>query len=310
MIVTVTPNPSIDRTIRVPKLVRGAVIRATSADSEAGGKGVNVSRALAIHGHASVAVVPLSPESEPGFFALLGGAATLRTVPVAGAIRVNVSVIEPDGTVTKLNEPGPRLGPAEVDALVDCLVSLADEAEWVVGCGSLPQEVQVDFYASVARRLPKRVRFAVDADGEALRAALDGRPTLIKPNREELERLVGAPLPSLGDVVEAAVDLVRRERTGGLLVSLGADGAVFVDGAGATHCEARIDDAVNTVGAGDALLAGFLAAGAGAGALEAAVAWAVAACRSPGTQLRRVTPADEAAVVRHDQVRADRLLAA
>ena len=169
--------------------------------------------------------------------------------------------------------------------------------EWVVGCGSLPPGVAEAFYARLAERVGTSARIAVDADRGALRAALSRPLALVKPNRSELEELVGRPLETLGAVVDAATELVSTgvER---VLVSLGADGAVFVDASGAAyHAVAPIDDVVNPVGAGDALLAGFLAGGADAGALPTAIAWSVAACRAAGTRMPPVTPRDEAAVV-------------
>ena len=309
MIVTVTPNPSIDRTLRIPPLVRGHVIRAVSATAEAGGKGINVARALALHGEATVAVAPLSAASAATFTALLGAAAPLDAVPVAGPARVNVSLVEGDGTVTKVNEPGPELSPAEVDAILARVSDLATGARCVAGCGSLPPGAPPDLYARMAARLPGRVRVAVDADGVALRQAAGAGVTLLKPNLAELESLVGSSLPTLGAVIDAATDLLAGG-IGGVLVSLGADGAVYVDSDGATHAEAHIDDLVNTVGAGDALLAGFLAAGGGHEALRTAVAWSVAACRSPGTQMRVVAARDAEAVRVHEVPRVDRRLAA
>jgi 1-phosphofructokinase len=309
VIVTVTPNPSIDRTLRIPPLVRGRVIRAVSATAEAGGKGINVARALALHGEATVAIAPLSAASAATFTALLGAAAPLDAVPITGSARVNVSLVEDDGTVTKVNEPGPELSSTEVDALVARVAELAAGAGWVAGCGSLPPGAPPDLYARIAARLPGRVRVAVDADGVALREAADAGVALLKPNLAELEGLVGVALPTLGAVIEAATALVARG-VDGVLVSLGADGAAFVDSARATHAEARIDDVVNTVGAGDALLAGFLAAGGGHEGLRSAVAWSVAACRSPGTQMRVVAARDVEVVQVHDVLRVDRRLAA
>jgi 1-phosphofructokinase len=309
VIVTITPNPSIDRTLRIPPLIRGGVQRASSATAEAGGKGVNVSRALASEGHATLAIVPLSASAGALFSSMLGGAAPLEAVRVSGEIRTNVSLVEDDGTVTKVNEPGPTLLDREVEALLERTARLAAKAAWVAGCGSLPPGVPPDFYARLAARMPAPVRVAVDADGPALRATLEHAPALIKPNHAELEELIGRALPTLGDVVAAADELLGGG-LGGVLVSLGADGAVFVDRAGATHAEAKLDDVLNAVGAGDALLAGFLAGGGSHAALRNAVAWSVAACRSQGTQMRPVEQADVDAVVVHPRPLPQRRLGA
>ncbi len=318
MIVTVTPNPSIDRTLLVPAVRRGEVIRVQSASSEAGGKGINVSRALADMGVATIAVAPASTTTRARLDGLLDGAFTLRTVPIDGDIRVNLSLVEPDGTVTKVNEPGPTLGEREAAALLDAVVEVVLEAlstasrdsseSWVVGCGSLPPGLPESFYADLAARLPTDVRVAVDADRGALRAVARSAIALVKPNRAELEELSGRDLPTLGEVVDAAAELVAGgpERA---LVSLGPDGALVVDRGGACHAEAPIDDVANPVGAGDALLAGFLAGGGTAAALPRAVAWSVAACRSPGTRMPTVTPRDEAAVILRPTVDRARRLA-
>lgn len=312
MIVTVTPNPSVDRTLRIPPLERGAINRATSTTAEAGGKGINVSRALAGEGVATVAVVPLSEASATMVLGLLGATTPVEPVPIAGDIRVNISLVEADGTVTKVNEPGPPFRPEDVAELLDRTVELAAKATWVVGCGSLPPGAPADLYRTLARRMPAGVRIAVDADGAALRAALDGPVALVKPNRPELEELVGRPLVTLGSVVDAAEGLRHAGGDGvtAVLVSLGPDGAVLVDASGACHAEARIDDAVNPVGAGDALLAGYLAGVGGPEALATAVAWSVAACRSPGTRMRAVRDEDRAAVAVHRAIDPDRRLRA
>jgi 1-phosphofructokinase len=125
----------------------------------------------------------------------------------------------------------------------------------------------------------------VDTSGAALLAAVDAGPDLVKPNRQELAAAVGAPLATLDDVVVAAEKL-RSRGVRAVLASLGSDGAVLVDDSGALFCAADPIEPVSTVGAGDALLAGFLAAGArGSGALIEAMAWARAAVGLPGSQM-------------------------
>jgi 1-phosphofructokinase len=307
LIVTVTPNPSIDRTLRIPPLERGTMIRASSATAEAGGKGINVSRALATEGVETLAIVPLSESSAAVLTGMLGSGTPLEPVTIAGEIRVNISLVEADGTVTKVNEPGPPLRDVDVTALLDRTAELGERAAWVVGCGSLPPGAPADLYARIGSRLPDHVPLAVDADGPALKACLDGSIALLKPNRGELEGLVDRELPTLGDVVDAASALVYGGvRT--VLVSLGRDGAVVVDATGAVHGEAPIDDAINAVGAGDALLAGFLAGGGTPAALSTAIAWSVAACRSPGTRMRPIREEDCAAVVLHESIDRGRTL--
>ena len=308
MIVTVTPNPSIDRTFRVDRLVIGGLNRAHTAFSEAGGKGVNISRALATEGVDSIAVLPLPSRSAVEYLGLLGDDVRLSAVPIDGSMRVNTSIIGADGTMTKLNEPGPRLELADTEAIV-ASASAAARSGWIVGCGSLPPGAPRDLYERLAKLATPERRIAIDASGDALAAAVSARIALAKPNREELEELAGTTLTSLGDVVAAARAVIERG-CASVLVSLGRDGAVYVDGQVVAHAEARIADAANPVGAGDALLAGFLAAGARVEALPVAMAWAVAAVRSPGTRMRAVTEADRAAVTVCEPIELGRRLAA
>jgi len=306
VIVTVTPNPSIDRTIQIDRLDRGRMIRARAATSEAAGKGLNVSLALATEGVDTSAVLPLAADSATAYLRLLADAVPITAVPIKGAARVNVSLVEPDGTVTKVNEPGPQLGPDDVEAILAAASAVAGSG-WVVGCGSLPPGAPVDFYARLIALGSEDRRIAVDTSGEALGAAVCARAALIKPNTAELAELVGRPLATIGDVNAAARELIERGAHA-VLVSLGPDGALLVDARTASHAEASIDDVVNTVGAGDALLAGFLAAGGGSDALGNAIAWSVAAIRSPGTRMRPVTAADRGAVIVHARIDSSRRL--
>jgi 1-phosphofructokinase len=308
VIVTVTPNPSVDRTIRLERLVPGGLNRAHGATSEAAGKGVNVSYALASEGVATLAVLPLAAQSAVQYLGLLGDAVPVAAVPIGGEIRANMSIIESDGRVTKVNEPGPPLSTAEAEAIIGA-AGAAARSGWIVGCGSLPPGAPRDFYARLAKLSTPDRRVAVDSSGDALAAAISAHVALVKPNHQELQELAKRPLATLGDAIDAARKLIAQG-CGAVLVSLGPDGALYVDAGTAAHAEARLVDASNPVGAGDALLAGFLAGGARIEALPVAVAWAVAAVRSPGTRMRPVTEADRALVVLHDRIDRSRRIAA
>ncbi|GAC1368245.1 MAG: 1-phosphofructokinase [Actinomycetota bacterium] len=304
MIVTLTPNPSLDRTIVVDALVRGAVLRARAATVEAGGKGVNVARALAANGHAVRAVLPSGGAEGAQLAQLLAEhGLAVEAVPIAGSIRANVSVVEPDGTVTKLNEPGPALSAGEVEALMAATVRAARGASWVVASGSLPPGVDAGFYAHLMARLVSlHPRIAIDTTGEALMDALPEGPDVIKPNREELAEAAGQAVETLGDALDAA-ERLRKKGAKAVLVSLGPDGALLVDATGSRHGEAPGDVPVSTVGAGDALLAGFVAGGGvGPDALREALAWGAAATRLPGSQMPCEHDLDRSAVRLHASV--------
>ncbi|WP_392544534.1 1-phosphofructokinase [Oryzobacter telluris] len=290
MIVTLTPNPSIDRAVTIGALHRGEVHRATSSRVDPGGKGVNVSRALAAQRSDTVAVLPSGgPEGHLMDELLDEARVPRRSVPVAGSLRMNISVLEPDGTTTKLNEPGPTLTDVEVDALLQEALDAACTATWVVGCGSLPPGAPTDLYAHLVTRVRERgVKVAVDSSGAPMTAAVAARPSLIKPNHEELAELVGRELPTLGDVLEAARALVA-DGIEVVAVSLGGDGAVLVTADEVVHARATITAPLSTVGAGDCMLAGLLhglSSGlAPADALAAAVTWGAAAVTLPGSRV-------------------------
>jgi 1-phosphofructokinase len=311
MIVTLTPNPSVDRTVEVAELVRGAVLRATSAHVDPGGKGVNVARALAANGRKAVAVLPCGGSEGSQLTALLEPEG-ISVVPVAirGAIRANISVTEPDGTVTKLNEPGPELSPDEVAALVAATVDAARaDAAWVVCSGSLPRGVPERFYAELIPALRATgARVVVDTSGPALTAAIPARPDLIKPNREELAEEAGQPVGTLGEALRAA-EILRARGAGTVLASLGADGALLVDDTGSYYGEARVETVRGAVGAGDATLAGFLAGGgSGPEALAEALAWGAAAVSLPGSRMPRPDDLRRPAVHIHDHLDQGRVL--
>ncbi len=297
MITTLTPNPSIDRTLWVDDLQRGGVIRARTARVECAGKGVNVARALAVNGHAARAVLPANRSDAAAFAASLAEVgAEVCSVAASGTVRAGITLIESDATITKINEPGPELSASECEDLVAAAVAASGDSRWLVASGSLPPGAPPDLYARLAAALPAADRqLAADTSGCAL-ASLVGTPcAIVKPNLTELAGLVGRVPSTVGEVVDAAADL-RRKGWRTVLASLGRAGCVLVDD-DVTYGTVRAPVVKNTVGAGDALLAGFVSAGgSGAAALAEALAWAAASIRSEGTVGSRVLDSDRRAV--------------
>lgn len=292
MILTLTPNPSVDRTVFLDTLTLGSVNRSTRSWNEPSGKGINVALALLSHGKTVRAVLPVGGSVGAQLRQMLSRAEldTAR-IPIAGEIRTNISLAQPDGTVTKINETGPRLDQTEVDALIDAVAQHLDGADWLVCGGSLPAGVPDDFSATLVELAHhKGVPVVVDSSGAPLAASLPARPDLIKPNVHELAEIVQAPLATLGDVIDAAQQ-IRRHGVGVVLASLGSDGALLIDDTGALYGQAPVDKVVSTVGAGDALLAGYLSAAGSPRhqSLVSALQWGAAAVQHEGTLF---TPAD------------------
>jgi 1-phosphofructokinase len=289
VIVTVTLNPSLDRTLEIESLERGAVLRASDPTLEAGGKGVNVTRALTANGIESVAVLPVGGGEGAELSRLLDAAAVAaRYVPVSGRTRSNISIAEADGTVTKLNEPGSSLSTVEIAALTSVVGATVREGDWVIISGSVPPEFSAaQLHALMGSLADRAVNLAIDTSGDALVASLAARPRLIKPNRAELAEVAGRPLDSISEVIAAAKS-VRERGVDIVLVSLGADGAVLVGPGGVVIGTSSVDQPRSTVGAGDSFLAGFLSRFSVDetdvdGALLEALAWGAAAASLPGT---------------------------
>ncbi|GHI07026.1 1-phosphofructokinase [Streptomyces cellostaticus] len=310
MILTVTPNPSLDRTYEVHALKRGEVIRAETERTDPGGKGVNVSRAATAAGQRTVAVLPLG--GAPGALVadlLAAQGIEVAPVPIAGATRSNIALAETDGVLTKINAPGPQLSPAEQELLLDTVREQSRDADWIACCGSLPRGLAPSWYADVVTRAHAGgARIALDTSGPALLEALRARPDVVKPNAEELAEAVGRPLATVGDAVKAAEEL-RAMGARAVLASLGADGQLLVDDAGAWFGSAHVDAVRSNVGAGDSSLAGFLiAGGSGPEALASAVAHGAAAVQLPGSVMPTPADLDLAAVTVTADVPVDREL--
>ena len=308
MIITLTPNPSLDRTISLDGvLARGEVQRAVASHVEPGGKGVNICRALEASGVESLAILP-GDAIDPVLIALSDAGIPHLGMPIGASIRSNVAITEPDGTTTKVNVPGPVLTPAQQTELIELVLDRADGAGWVVLAGSLPPGAPVDFYAHIIRKLRARYgaaapKVAVDSSGAPFAAAVGAGPDLIKPNGEELAELTGIPDPEALEgnpamVATASARLVAGG-VGAVLATLGAQGAVLTTKDGSWLAQTPPMVAVSTVGAGDSSLAGFLlsdlAGGNAPDSLRQAAAHGAAAASLPGSTvpaLNQTKPSD------------------
>lgn len=297
MIVTLTPNPSVDRTVALASpLARGAVLRADSVTAQAGGKGVNISRAAVAAGVPTIAVLPAESD-DPYVLELLRDGIDCRPERPSGPVRVNITITEPDGTTTKVNSPGATVDRAALDRLERALHQRAAHAEWVVLAGSLPPGAPADWYADLVTDLADTPALVVvDTSDEPLRALArqiasgGAAPDLLKPNGHELASLTGAD----GEVLEAdpaaaaeAAGQLVAQGVGAVLATLGAHGAVLVTAEGAWHAAPPPTTVVSTVGAGDSSLFGYvlgaLRGAAPADRLRLAVAYGSAAAGLPGT---------------------------
>ena len=288
MITAVGLNLSIDRTIEVPRLVPYGTNRALAARSDPGGKAMNVALMASRLG-AEAAITGFMRSESAAFFSERLEQAKVQDdfVLLPGAIRVNVKVLDREaGAVTEFNESGEPVGEADLAAVRRRVSELAARGGWLVLTGSLPPGCPKDFYLRLMADVPG-LNVALDADGEALRCAVDGRPALVKPNRRELEGLTGRPMAERDDIRRGAAELIERG-AGAVVVSLGDKGALAAAPGECLFAEPPDVPIRSTVGAGDAMVAGLVAALAEGksleGALRSGVAAAGAAVATPGTQ--------------------------
>lgn len=257
MIVTVTMNPAIDKTVEIDRLQPGGLNRIQKVEYDAGGKGINVSKTIHELGGESIAT---------GF---IGGNAgkTIETVLnergirndfiwVEGETRTNTKVFETNGAVTELNEPGPAITEEQLEELIQKLERYADEQTLFILAGSIPNGVDKKIYSRIIQRVHnKGAKVLLDADGELFRNSLEAGPDIIKPNRVELEEYAGYDYrASNEELLQMARDL-RGRGIETVAVSMGKSGAMLVQKDYEVKCPALSVKAHSTVGAGDAMVA-------------------------------------------------------
>ncbi len=265
MIVTVTLNAAIDRTLTVPNFQRGQRHRASAGVTLAGGKGINIARALKALGVPVVATGLVGGTTGSRIVEGLTHEAILNDfVHIDGESRTSTAVVDPTGgAYTEINEWGPVVKPEELETLLEKLRYLTQDAEFVVFAGSLPRDVEDDFYAEATRELAKRhIPTVLDTEGEPLRLGVEAEPFLVSPNQAEAEGLVGQEFHDEEDF-RLALDGIADMGARNVLITteLGAL-ALLREERDARRFRANAPrvDPVSTVGSGDVLLAAFLAA--------------------------------------------------
>ncbi len=283
MIVSVTLNPCVDRVVFVPGLRVGDTNRVERVETDAGGKGVNLSRVVAELGGRTIATGFLGGGTGAQIRHVLHSQGVHNSfVEAAGATRVNTSIESGDGPPTTLNEAGPTISEEEWHRLLAHCENLFHRADWVALGGSLPPGVPPDAFRTLgelARR--EGCRVLLDADGEAMRLGVQMRPDLIKPNLREAERLLGTALPDRSAAVSAARDL--RSMAENVIVSMGKDGAALATADGAWLGRSPQVESRSTIGSGDSMLGALLwALGEGSDWPEA-LRWGLAAGAATAT---------------------------
>jgi 1-phosphofructokinase family hexose kinase len=314
MIVTVTLNAAVDRTLTVPNFQRGQRHRASEGLTLAGGKGINVARALKQLGVPVVATGLAGGRTGTRIVEELTGEAILNDfVRIVDESRTSTAVVDPmANTYTEINEWGPAVRREELATLLEKLQYLSRSADAVVFAGSLPRDVDPAFYGEAIRELNRRnVVTVLDAEGLPLRLGVEAEPSLVSPNQREAEALVGQEFRDDEDFV-MALQTIADQGAREVLISLelGAFGLIRDERARRRlHAVGPRLEAVSEVGAGDVLLAAFLAARLdgkpGDEALRTAVAAGAASTLSVGAG--RVDPRDVGKVV--PQVRVEELAA-
>jgi 1-phosphofructokinase family hexose kinase len=282
MIVTVTLNAALDRTLTVPNFQRGQRHRASQSLSLAGGKGINVARALKRLDVPVVATGLAGGRTGTRIVEELTYEAILNDfVRISDESRTSTAVVDPTGgSYTEINEWGPAVEPDELAMLLDKVEYLSRGADYVVFAGSLPRGVADDFYAETIRDLNRRhVRAVLDSEGQALRLGAEAEPYLVTPNQREAEGLVGQELNDQEDFMMALDRIADLGARNVLITSETGCFGLFREERRRLlfRAEAPHIEPISAVGSGDVLLAGFLAARLAEASIEVALRRGVAA---------------------------------
>lgn len=267
-VVAVALNPALDHTLEVDQLRMGEVNRALRMQVDVGGKGINVASCLADFGVATAVTGQIGRDNAAQFETLFHAKGIdNRFFYLDGLTRINTKLVDKrSGDTTDINMPGPTLEPEAIQALFERLLARIDgmvsPGSWVVASGSLPPQWPADTYQRLITHVHSLgAHVLLDASGAAFSAGVSAAPDIIKPNRAELSELIGQALTDANSVVAAARELLARPNAPGtVVVSMGGDGALFVNRKEALLAHPIPTELISTVGAGDAMVAGIVAA--------------------------------------------------
>lgn len=278
MILTLTINPAIDRTITVDKLVFEDRAYITASTDTAGGRGINASRVVHDFGVKTMAVLTAGGETGKRMQALLDGLGfPTDSVEVKSPTRTNLTISDTHGLTLKLNEHGAPITAEELTKVREAVEHRMTKANWLMICGSVPPGVPREFYAElIDMARAKKVKTLLDTDGDALEAGIEAKPTVVKPNQAEAERLLHRALISRHQVLDAVREL-KAMGPETVILSLGGRGAIAATEHELLEAVPPRIDPVCPIGAGDALSAAFTWALSKRKSIADSLCWGVAA---------------------------------
>jgi len=258
MIVTVTMNPAIDKTIEIDALIRGGLNRIKKVEYDAGGKGINVSKTIKELGGVSIATGFLGGSTGRSIANVLEKKGIQNDfIWVEGETRTNTKIFESNGSVTELNELGPEIPLEKIKEFIIKLNGYANEKTLFVLAGSIPKGVDKNIYSEIIRQVhQKGAKVLLDADGEVFKNSVEEGPDIIKPNRFELETYAGIKSASQDELICVAKRLMAKG-IHTIAVSMGKEGALLLCDGYELKAPALSVKAHSTVGAGDAFVAGL-----------------------------------------------------
>jgi 1-phosphofructokinase family hexose kinase len=259
LILTLTLNPAIDRTISVDRLAFEDRAYIDSKGESPGGRGINAACVIHSFGGKAVAIITSGGPAGTRLQELLSCCGfPVMVVPIQKESRTNLTITDRHGLTVNLNEAGPQIEKAELTRVEKAVKEKLEDATWLMLAGSLPPGVPRNFYARLIEKAREvKVKTLLDADGDALRQGIEAGPTVVSPNQQEAERLLSRALLTRGHFLEA-VARIRKMGPESVVLSLGSRGAIGAFGNRTLEAVPPRVDAVSPIGSGDALAAAFV----------------------------------------------------